>query len=267
MASRPKRVLIIGGGVGGMEAARVASLRGHHVTLFERSERLGGQVWLSAIHPLKEEMKHIIRYLKSQLEKLPAKIYLQAEVTPELIDSFDFDALILATGAKPIVPNIPGINKRSVVYAHQVLSEEVALGENVVIGGGGLVGAEVADLLGWKGKQVILVEMLDMIMQDDGTFFRPLMLHRLQAYGTRIMTNTTVKQVHEKRVIVERDGECISLEADHFVIAMGYQPDQYLYHLVKDSVDPAKIHLIGDCHKARKAIDSIYEGHQVGLQI
>jgi NADPH-dependent 2,4-dienoyl-CoA reductase/sulfur reductase-like enzyme len=267
MASRPKRVVIIGGGVGGMEAARVASLRGHHVTLFEKSERLGGQIWLSAIHPLRGELGHIIHYLKSQLEKLPVKIYLQREATPELIHSLDFDILILATGANPITPNIPGLDKEFALYAHQVLAGDVPSGSKIVIGGAGLVGAEVADFLGERGKKVSLIEMLDLVMQDDETLFRPLMLHRMKKYGVEILTQPIVKEVDKHHVIVEREGKRMAIETDQFVIAMGYVPDEDLYLLLKKEFDPEKIHLIGDCKKPRKVIDAIYEGHLAGLMV
>ncbi len=265
--SKPKRVVIIGGGVGGMEAARVASLRGHRVTLFEKGNRLGGQVWLSMLHPLRKEMENIVRYLGSQLQNLSVKVRLDTEVTPKLIRSLEFDGIIVATGARPIIPKIPGLDKELVSFAHEALTGSTPSGQKVVIGGGGLVGAEVADFLGSKGKEVTLVEMLDMIMQDDETFFRSLMLHRLGQYGTRILTNTAVKEVREKRVLMEQEGKLISLEADHFVIAFGYEPDQNLYRHLKDWIEPDKIYVIGDCVRPRKVIDAIFEGHQAGLKI
>jgi NADPH-dependent 2,4-dienoyl-CoA reductase/sulfur reductase-like enzyme len=259
--------MVLGGGVGGMEAARTASLRGHQVTLFEKSGRLGGQVWLSALHPLKGEMESIIHYLTAQLKKLSVRIHLRTEATPELIRSLDWDALILATGAKPITPNIPGLDKESALYAHQVLAGDVPSGSKIVIGGAGLVGAEVADFLGERGKKVSLIEMLDLVMQDDETLFRPLMLHRIKKYGVEILTQTIVKEVDKHHVIVEREGKRMAIETDQFVIAMGYVPDEDLYLLLKKEFDPEKIHLIGDCKKPRKVIDAIYEGHLAGLMV
>lgn len=265
--SQSKRVIVVGGGVGGMETARVATLRGHHVMLFESTDQLGGQLWLGTLHPLRREMEHIIRYLESQMKRLPVEVHLNEKVTAGLLRSLDFDILILATGAKPILPEIPGLDREFAVLAHQVLTGETARGERVVVGGGGLVGVEVADLLASKGKQVVLVEMLDMVMPDDGTFFRHLMLHRLKRNRVQVLVRTTVKEIDRKRVIVERNGERIALEADQFVIAMGYRADQDLYHELEGSVDPGKIVLVGDCRKARKVIDAISEGYQAGMSI
>jgi NADPH-dependent 2,4-dienoyl-CoA reductase/sulfur reductase-like enzyme len=250
-----------------MEAARVAALRGHHVRLFEGRDRLGGQLWLSTLHPLRKEMENIVRYLESEVRRLPVEVHLNDRVTAALLQSLDFDVLILATGAKPILPGIPGLDREYAVFAHQVLTGETAPGERVVVGGGGLVGVEVADLLASKGKDVVLVEMLDMVMPDDGTFFRPLMLHRLKRNRVQVLVRTTVKEIDVKQVIVEQEGERIALEADQFIIAMGYRADQDLYHALEHSVDPGKIVLIGDCRKARKAIDAISEGHHAGLSI
>jgi 2,4-dienoyl-CoA reductase-like NADH-dependent reductase (Old Yellow Enzyme family)/thioredoxin reductase len=266
-ASRLKRVVIVGGGVGGMEAARVATLRGYHVTLFEKSDRLGGQVRLSTNHPLRKEMEHLLHYLEWQMEKLPVGIHLNQAVTAPFIQSLEFDALVFATGAKPVSPEIPGIDEEGGVFAHQILTGEVAPAERVVVGGGGLVGAEVADRLAERGKRVVLVEMLDMLMSDDGTFFRPLILHRLRQHRVQILTGATVKEIQKRAVIIEKEGERIVLDADQFVIAMGYQADRELYHALEHSVDPDKIFLIGDCSKPRKAVDAIFEGHQVGLSI
>ena len=264
---RSKRVVVVGGGVGGMEAARVAALRGHHVVLFEGTGRLGGQLWLGTLHPLRREMEHILRYLESQVRSLPVELHLNERVTAGLVRSLDFDLLVLATGARPITPRIPGMDQGFSVLAHRVLTGESALGERVVIGGGGLVGVEVADLLAGKGKRVVVVEMLDKLMPDDGTFFRPLMLHRIERKGVQAMVRTSVKEVGNNRVILERDGERVVLETDQFIIAMGYRADQDLYHGLEQSVDPGKVVLIGDCRKPRKAIDAISDGHQAGLSI
>jgi NADPH-dependent 2,4-dienoyl-CoA reductase/sulfur reductase-like enzyme len=148
-AARPKRVLVAGGGPAGLEAARVAALRGHQVTLYEKERKLGGQVNLASVPPLMQELSQLIKYLAVQVRKAGAKVEVGKEVTPELVDEIKPDVVIVATGGRPMVPqNIPGIDKNPVVTAHEVLAgHKASMARKVIIVGGGMVGCETADFL------------------------------------------------------------------------------------------------------------------------
>ncbi|MEM2179159.1 MAG: FAD-dependent oxidoreductase, partial [Candidatus Methanomethylicaceae archaeon] len=146
-ASKPKKVLIIGGGPAGMEAARIAAIRGHEVILYEEKDKLGGQLILATIPPHKEEMKSILEYYTQELSKLEIEIKIGRKATLKDIEKISPEIIILATGAKPIIPSIPGIKNKNVITAWDVLLNTTKVGDNVVIIGGGMVGCETAEYL------------------------------------------------------------------------------------------------------------------------
>ncbi|GAG45381.1 unnamed protein product, partial [marine sediment metagenome] len=147
-ANKPKKVLVAGGGPGGLEAARVAALRGHKVTLYEQSDRLGGQFRIASLPPMKQELTMAIKYLSDQVKKAGVKVEMGKKATPELVEELKPDVVIVATGGLPLIPrNIPGANRKRVVTAHDVLTEKVRTGHKVAILGGGMVGCETAEFL------------------------------------------------------------------------------------------------------------------------
>jgi NAD(H)-dependent 7beta-hydroxy-3-oxo-delta4-cholenoic acid oxidoreductase len=147
-AAEPRRVLVAGGGPGGLEAARVAALRGHEVTLCEKDTKLGGQFNLAAVAPTKQELCKVIKYLSIQVEKAGVRVLLNTEVTPQLVDELKPDVVIVATGGVPLIPDIPGIRGDNVVSAHDVLASKVGIQNgDVLVIGGGMVGLEVAEVL------------------------------------------------------------------------------------------------------------------------
>ena len=264
-AKKPKKVIIAGGGPAGMEAARVASLRGHEVLLYEKSSELGGQLLLAKIPPYKEEIENVTRYLRAQIEKLGVKIELGAEVNQEIVDEIKPDVVIIATGAIPIIPDIPGIERDNVFVAKDVLlGKEVA--KKVVVVGGGLVGVETAEFLAERGKEVTIIEMLAKIAEDLGPIPKMFQKQRLARGGVKILTKTKMEEIKEDGVIAKKDGEGFFIPAESIVIAVGSRPDKELATLLEDKA-PSPIYLIGDCIEARNILNAIHDGSLIAREI
>ena len=260
-----KKVLIIGGGPGGMEAARVAALRGHKVTLAERENYLGGQFHFASLPDSKGEISVYLGYLSGQLKKLGVKICLNQEVTPEMLKEMKADAVILAAGGIPLLPAIPGIDRGNVVTAWQALACPEKVGKKVVIVGGGSVGAETAEFLVDRKKDVTLVEMLPEIAGDAEKVNRKVLLRSLGEKGAKVRVLTKAVAILEEGVEVEFDGRKEILPTDTAVLATGVRPNDESEEALRAL--PVEFHKIGDCVEPRKAIDAIHEGFQVALQL
>jgi len=267
-AQTPKTVLIAGGGPGGLEAARVAVLRGHQVTLCEKTDRLGGQFNLAATPPTKQEFIKAIQYLSTQVKKAGVKVELGKEVTPELVDELKPDVVIVATGGAPIIPaDIPGTDKPIVVTAHDVLAGKVTVGDKVVIIGGGEVGCETADYVGERGAmQITVVEMLEDVALDMLPWTKEFLMERLNDYRVNILTSAKVKEILDDGVVFTRDGKEESIRGvNSIVVAMGAKSVNDLSEKLKGKV--AEIHVIGDAKEPRKALEAIHEGAEIARKI
>lgn len=267
-AATPKKVMVAGGGPGGLEAARVAALRGHRVTLYEQSERLGGQFNLAAVPPMKQEYAKALQYLHTQVKKAGATIELGKEVTPELIDAVKPDVVIIATGATEVIPtSIPGADKPNVVTANDVLRGKCTVGKRVIVIGAGEVGCETADYAGERGaKQITIVEMLNDVATEMVPWSKEFLLERLKGYGVNILTSATVTEILDDGVVFTRNGNRESIRGvDRVILAMGARPVDHLSERVKDKV--AEVYLIGDAKKPRRALDAIHEAYEVARRI
>ncbi len=274
LAGKPKKVVVVGGGPSGLEAARVAALRGHRVILFEKEAKLGGQLNLAAVPPLKQEMCLILKYLSIQVEKAGVKVETGREATPELIGEFKPDVVIVATGATPFVPDIPGVEKEKVFTAWDVLAGNAAQrARNVVIIGGGMVGCEVADFLADRGDNIVVGRRsvtvvtrqrdvaVDMMPEP-----RQLLLQRLREKEVRFITRATTKKILDGGVLLDKDGEEVSISgADYIVLARGAKSVDTLSDKLKDKV--AEIYVIGDAKEPRKALEAIAEGAEIARKI
>jgi NADPH-dependent 2,4-dienoyl-CoA reductase/sulfur reductase-like enzyme len=271
----PKRVLVAGGGPAGLEAARVAALRGHEVTLCEREEKLGGQVNLASVPPFKQEISQVIKYLSRQVRKAGVKVELGKEVTPELVDELKPDVVIVATGASPLRPSgMPGIDKETVVTAWDVLAgKAAATARNVVIVGGGLVGCETADLmaettdnLAVAPTDVTVLEMLDDVALDGMAEARHLLLERLHAKRVRILTKAEVTEILDDGVVFVRNGQQESIRgAENVILAMGARALDELSASIKDKVD--EVHVIGDAQEPQRVLQATAAAAEVGRKI
>jgi NADPH-dependent 2,4-dienoyl-CoA reductase/sulfur reductase-like enzyme len=266
-AQKPKKVLVAGGGPGGLETARAAALRGHDVTLCEKSDRLGGQFWIGALPPDKQDLTKGIKWLSAQARKAGVKIELGREVTPALVEELKPDVVIVATGGVPLIPaDIPGIDRPNVVTAHDVLTEKVRCGPKVVVLGGNAVGCEVADWLGLYRKDVTIIEMVDDVALDLNLFSRAFLLERLAKWGVNLLTGARVKEITDAGVVVVRNGQEETIGgADSIVLALGVKSVNELAEQLKGKV--AEIHVIGDAKEPRKAWDAIQEGALVAREI
>jgi len=264
-APEKKKVMVIGGGPAGMEAARVAALRGHSVVLYESQETLGGQMKQASVPPGKKDIEDLKDFLEKQLNKLSVKVITGHTADLSTVEEVAPDVVVLASGSRPIVPKIPGIEKDNIVYAEEILSVKKQPGEKVLVIGGGLVGCETAAFIAQKGKDVILVEMLEDIANDIGFFYRYLLLNKLQELGVKIYTNTTVRKVQGNKVTIEKGKETEELSPiSTVVVAAGYNADRELLSQLSGKY---KVYSVGDCKEVRKMIDAIHEGFLCGLQI
>lgn len=260
-----KKVLVIGGGPAGMEAARVAASRGHQVRLMEKSGVLGGQVNLAAVPPAKETLGNLVKYLAVQLTKLGVDVKLNEEATEETVRRLKPDALIVATGAKPHVPGVEGIEQPHVLLAEKVLTERTAPGLKVGVIGGGLVGMEVADFLADQGKQVTVVEMLEDVLLEVGATTKKMMLERVCRKGVRILIETKLLEVREQAIVVERLQYRQTIEMDTVILAAGYKPlDPGVEGWVEKGTAVCRV---GDSVKPRNIFDAIHEASEAALSL
>lgn len=264
----PRRIVVIGGGPGGMEAARVAAKRGHQVTLIEKTGRLGGQLNVAVVAPSKDEMQRISDYLKREIKRLGVTVKLNTQATPELIEQLSADQVIVATGARPGMPRFPGSDLDHVVSAWKVLDGCADTGEKVVVKGGGMVGLETALFLGERGKTVVLATSRDKVGEDESPTAMPMIHRRIASYGIEVLANHSLEEITDREVrLKDKDGAIKTVSADTVVMAQRALPEKGLAEALK--AGGTAYCCIGDCaeEKPRTLGDAIYEGFQsaVGL--
>jgi 2,4-dienoyl-CoA reductase (NADPH2) len=268
-AEEPKKVFVIGGGPAGMEAAIDAAKLGHDVTLFDKGNRLGGNLIPAAAPSYKWEINNLIAYYETQLKKKGIKIRLDAEADENTIAEGHPDAVIVAAGAQPIVPQGWGQDIPNVVTAIQVLNgEKKAAGEKIVVVGGGLVGCEVAEYLAERGKKVTIIEMTDRMGSDIGITIRWIIMQRLHNAGVKWVTGAKVEQITESRVRANKKCTTIFFYADTVVLAMGMKPRQDLFkRLAEEFGDAIPIHPVGDCVEASKIAQATEGGFLAAMEL
>jgi 2,4-dienoyl-CoA reductase (NADPH2) len=293
-APRPKRVWVIGGGPGGMMAASTAARRGHDVTLFEEKEQLGGQLLLAGAPSMRSDFRRAVKDLEVQLRNSGAKVRLGQRMDRGKIRRGRPEVVIVATGARPIVPDIKGVELGNVVSAWEVLEGKVPVGREVVIIGGGAVGCETAlhicesgtisaetlkflafqkaeswEVLerlitrGWR--RVTIVEMLERIGQDIGISTRWAMIQDLHRLGVRVITGAKAKEIQPDGVLIQRGEKEEKVPCDTVILAVGSRPLDEISQKIVGFVP--EIHVIGDAKTPRKALDAIWEGYEVGRTI
>jgi 2,4-dienoyl-CoA reductase-like NADH-dependent reductase (Old Yellow Enzyme family)/thioredoxin reductase len=265
-ATTHKRVMVVGGGPGGLNVAWVAARRGHEVHLFEKAPELGGQLILGSITQYKKELLNLIRFQRRQIERFGVTCHLNQEVTADTVRAIAPDVVILATGSVPLMPPVEGVDKPIVIPVTQALNHHPSKGCKAVVIGGGAIGCEVGLHLSEKGCEVVIVEMLPQIGAQLESMTKKLLIQRLMDQGVAIKAGCRLNQVTDNGVmIVGQDGEEIFVPADAVVMAIGSRPDDSLYHRIKDL--GYEIHQIGDCLEPRSAKAAIYEGGVLGRSI
>jgi 2,4-dienoyl-CoA reductase-like NADH-dependent reductase (Old Yellow Enzyme family)/thioredoxin reductase len=268
-AHKKKRVLVVGGGPGGMEAAIISAQKGLDVTLWEAEDRLGGQLILSLVPPGKESIESFLSYLKMELEKLKVRIELQKRATVAAVTEYAPEVIIIATGSTPSSLDIPGIESHNVMDCRQVLSGESQTGDRVVIIGAGLIGCETADFLAQQGKKVTLAcpEDAPMSLEIVDRATRKLLLDRLEAKTVEIFAGIKqfLKITPQAVVVTNKEGNESNLETDSVVLSTGSLPDNSLARSVKGKVP--EIYEVGDCVAVRRISHAVLEGAQAALRI
>jgi len=265
-ARKKKKVVIIGGGPAGMVAARVAALRGHKVTLLEKTGKLGGQLNEASVPPFKGDIATWVKYLVGQMSKTGVEVRLNSTATPSVVEELKPDVIVVACGGVPLMPAIPGINSPSVVTARNVLSGEKQAGQRVVVIGGGTVGCETGLYLAQKGKQVTIIEILKRAASDMYPMVRRRLMDGLRSSRVAIHTGACCEEIKDGGVTVTvSEGKSETIPADTVVIAVGYGTDSSLLDAVRGKVP--EVYCIGDASKPRRIFEAVQEGYKTGLSI
>jgi 2,4-dienoyl-CoA reductase-like NADH-dependent reductase (Old Yellow Enzyme family)/thioredoxin reductase len=263
---KPKKVVVVGGGPAGMEAAIVAAKRGHKVTLLEKEAKLGGQLNVAALPPFKGDIFPWIDYLVSQVNETGVRVELNTDATSEIVTSNKPDVVIIAAGGTPAMPDIPGIGKSNVITAQDVLSGRVKVGQNVVIIGGGMVGCETGHYLAEQGKTVTIIEILKRMANDMFFMARRRLMDGLRSKKVTMLTSATCEEIKEGSVLVATaEGKRETISADTIVIAVGYEANDRLYKALKGKVP--EVYCIGNSARPRRILEATSEGYQTGLAL
>jgi NADPH-dependent 2,4-dienoyl-CoA reductase/sulfur reductase-like enzyme len=262
---KPKTVLIAGGGPGGMQAAITAAERGHHVILCEKNHELGGA--LNAVRGIsfKKDLYQFIGTKAILMENAGVDVRLNTEVTPDLVESMEPDVLIIAVGAEPIIPSLPGIDNPKVIIANDLPDKYDTVGEKVVVLGGGLVGCETALHLVQEGKDVTLIEMLHELCPDANPRYRPLLLEQLNKFVTCKTEMQGIRIEKQGLVCSDPNGNELIFDADTIICAVGQKPFRKTVEKLRDCA-PEVIE-IGDCVKPGHVAEVVFRGYWAGIDI
>ena len=262
----PKKVMVVGGGPGGLNVAWVAAKRGHTVHVYEKRNVLGGQLVPGSTPGHKAELRSLIRFQIRQTELYGVKCHLNHEVTANDIKALDPDVVVLATGSLPAMPAVQGIGKKIVLTYEDVLNGGPIPSNRVVVVGGGPTGLELALYLTDQGCSVTIIEMLPKIGNGMESVTKKVILKKLKKGGAAILTDTRLYRIEDNGVVVvNQDNREKFIKAEKVVIATGTKPDTKLY----DKIKPLgyKIYQIGDCLEPRSAKDAIYDSAVLGRRI
>jgi 2,4-dienoyl-CoA reductase-like NADH-dependent reductase (Old Yellow Enzyme family)/thioredoxin reductase len=265
-ASPRKKVMVIGGGPGGLNVAWVAAKRGHQVHLYEKQSALGGQLILGSITNYKKELLSLIQFQKTQSEKFGVKCHLNFEVTLDTVKKENPDVIILATGSSPVTPPVPGIEKPIVSTFIEVFNGDKPAKRKTVVVGGGAIGCEVALHLSENGCPVTVVEQLPKIGGQLESITKKVVISKMKENGIQVMAGHRLSRVEDHGVLVtDQEGNEVFKEAESVVVSIGNKPDNSLYDKIKSL--GIEIYQIGDCLEPRSAKAAIYEGAVIGRAI
>jgi 2,4-dienoyl-CoA reductase-like NADH-dependent reductase (Old Yellow Enzyme family)/thioredoxin reductase len=265
-SDRPRKVWVVGGGPGGLKAAEIAALRGHQVTLFERAQRLGGRMIFAALPPKKAVLNEYLSYLERRVNGLEVSVKLGVECDPQMVGADKPDAVIVASGSHPLIPEWKGMAESGAISAEALFAGEGVVGKRVLVIGGSGIGAETADYLSEMGKQVTLVEMRGEIAADFVFHLKHYLSRRLAEKGVTVLTSTKVKELGRGYVLVEDASGTRKIEGfDSIVLAVGSRPDDRLAKELAGSV--SELYLIGDASKPGEILQAVYAAEETAIAI
>lgn len=259
-AKLKKKVVVVGAGVGGVEAARIAAMRGHEVHIYDMENEVGGQMNLACVPPFKQHLGLMKPYLERQLELHKVNVHLGQKVSKEDIIKMHPDAVVCATGVKPVTLNIEGAERA--VFANDIL-KGTPCGKNVVVIGGGSIGCETAEYLAKQGKNVSIIEMTDTLAGNTGKTDQTILIGHLKGYKVKLLTECKVTDITDTDVIYKsKDGKSNTIKADTVILAIGGKPETSLYDSLKDEFK--EIYNIGDSNGGGIIPTAVFEGYTVG---
>ncbi len=262
-AQTKKKVVVIGAGVAGVEAARIAAMRGHAVDIYDMEKEVGGQMNLACKPPFKQHLGLMKPYLERQLEIHKVNVHPGKKVTKEDVLAMNPDAVVCATGVKPVTLKIDGAERA--VNAIDVL-KGIKTGKNIVVIGGGSIGCETAEYLVKQGKKVAIIEMTDTLAGNTGKTDQTIIMGHLKGNNVKLLTECKVQKITATEVIyLDKNGKTNTLKCDTAVLAVGSKPETTLYDELKDEVK--EIYNIGDSNGGGIIPNAVYEGYTVGNKI
>ena len=266
-AAQKKKIAVLGGGPAGLEAARVAALRGHDVTLFEKTTSLGGQLNIACVPPRKEEMRRATQDLIHAVCNAGVHLCMGQTRTAEQLKDAGFEAVINAVGAHSAAPRIPGIDSVNVADAWKVLAGEQQVYGTVAVIGGGMVGCETAEYLAARGCKVSVIEMMDKIAAGESTTILPTLLENYKTYGVEQYPSHKVKEFRMDAVVCEnKDGAEVTIPCDYIVLAMGARSNEFDAAALEAASIP--VYSIGDAAgKAADISNAIRTGYDTACQL
>jgi 2-enoate reductase len=269
-SDKSKKIMVIGGGLAGLEAARAASLRGHKVQLYERSGDLGGHLIEASVPQFKEDLRRLLTWYETQLQNLGVEARLQNEVTADLVAQESPDAVIIATGSDPIIPEIPGIKADNAVTVVDLLRGQADAGDNVALIGGGLVGCETALWLAQQGRKVSIVEVLPELMVGGVPVPYPnkvLLMDLLRFNQIEILANHTPSEINGGEVILvdNKDSRQKKIGFETLAFAVGFTPNRKLYDELIGSTP--NLYLVGDAREPRNVMGAVWDAYEVARTI
>ena len=266
-AAQKKKIAVLGGGPAGLEAARVAALRGHDVTLFEKTTTLGGQLNIACVPPRKEEMRRATQDLIHAVCNAGVHLCMGQTRTAEQLKDAGFEAVINAVGAHSAAPRIPGIDSVNVADAWKVLAGEQQVYGTVAVIGGGMVGCETAEYLAARGCKVSVIEMMDKIAAGESTTILPTLLENYKTYGVEQYPSHKVKEFRMDAVVCEnKDGAEVTIPCDYIVLAMGARSNAFDAAALEAAGIP--VYSIGDAAgKAADISNAIRTGYDTACQL